>query len=87
MEEKKKSANSIDLKKYLDKKYWKVYAAALLALVLLVTVIVLVVGSGNSDNPQEPLPNSKLQPKPKLQHLLSKQMIPLWYAQAFRQKS
>ena len=63
MEEKKKSANSIDLKKYLDKKYWKIYAAALLALVLLVTVIVLIVGSGNSDNPQETTPEAETTPE------------------------
>ena len=56
MEENKKSANSINLKKYLDKKYWKIYAAALLALVLLVTVIVLVAGSGNGNAPQETTP-------------------------------
>ena len=58
MEESKtsKSSKKFDWKKYLDKKYWKVYVAVLLALVVVTTAIVWIVVANKNNEPAETTP-------------------------------
>ena len=58
MEESKtsKSSKKFDWKKYLDKKYWKVYVAVLLALIVVTTAIVWIVVANKNNEPAETTP-------------------------------
>ena len=58
MEESKTSQSSkkFDWKKYLDKKYWKVYVAVLLALIVVTTAIVWIVVANKNNEPAETTP-------------------------------
>ena len=51
----------INWKNLLEKKYWKIYAIILVALVVAITVIILLVGGNDNEDPQETLPNTDSQ--------------------------
>ena len=54
-EKKNTEVKKNDWKKYIDKKYWKIYIAIFVALAAIITVIVwLCVAGGNNDEPDEP---------------------------------
>ena len=60
MEEKKNNASSqkIDWKKFLDKKYWKVYVAILVGVLLVVGLVVGLTIAGNQEKPEETTPDN-----------------------------